>query len=51
MQIRFGDFVFFITKYTGVRWLVKKVASWLGYEDCGCDDRRDKWNIEIKRDG
>jgi hypothetical protein len=39
-----GDLVYYITKYTGIRWLVKKVTKWLGYEDCGCDRRRDEWN-------
>ena len=32
-----GDVIFIITKYTGIRWLVKKVWG----EDCGCDERQE----------
>jgi len=46
--MRLGDFVYKITKYTGIKWLVKKVTKFYGIEDCGCDRRRKEWNeIEI----
>ena len=38
--MRLGDLVYYITKYTGIRWLVKKIWG----DDCGCDQRRDDWN-------
>lgn len=45
-----------IFKYTGIKWLVKKLTiDLLGYESCGCEERRDKldnWslsNIKIDR--
>lgn len=48
--MRLGDIVYYITKYTGIRWVVKTINKWLGYEDCGCDRRRDAWNdIKINR--
>ena len=31
--------VFYFTKYTGIRYIYKKI-----YPNCGCDKRRDKWN-------
>jgi len=34
-----GDLVYYITKYTGIRYIYKKI-----YPDCRCDERRDKWN-------
>ena len=34
-----------IFKYTGVKWIVKKIViDLLGYESCGCENRRDKLN-------
>lgn len=51
-QIGLGDVVYFITKNTGIHWLVKRITKWFGYENCGCDDRRDKLNqIKINRYG
>jgi hypothetical protein len=38
--MRLGDFIYYITKYTGIRWVVKKILG----NDCGCDQRRDKYN-------
>ena len=38
--MRLGDFIYYITKYTGIRWVVKKIFG----NDCGCDQRRDKYN-------
>lgn len=51
MRIRLGDLVHTITKYTGIAWCVKKLTHYIGYKDCGCDERRDNWNIKIDRDG
>jgi hypothetical protein len=30
--MRLGDLVYYITYYTGIRWVVKKIWG----EDCGC---------------
>ena len=38
--MKLGDLVYYITYYTGIRWIVKKIWG----EDCGCDKRRDDWN-------
>jgi hypothetical protein len=38
--MRLGDLVYYITYYTGIRWVVKKIWG----EDCGCDQRREDWN-------
>ncbi len=35
-----GDIVEIITKFTGIKWLVKKVVG----EDCGCDERKEFLN-------
>lgn len=49
--MRLGDLVFYITKYTGIRWLVKAVSKKLG-RDCGCDQRREEWNnFKFDRNG
>lgn len=46
--MKLGDLVYFFTKYTGIRWLVKKITKMFGIEDCGCDKRREQWNeIEL----
>ena len=42
-MIKLGDLVYYITYYTGIHWLVKKISKALG-KDCGCDKRRDEWN-------
>lgn len=39
-----GDTVASVTKATGV----DKVVKFLAGEDCGCDERRDKWNDIFK---
>lgn len=39
-----GDIVYYFTKYTGLRWIWKRLNP-----DCGCDRRREEWN-EIKID-
>ncbi len=42
--MKLGDLVYYITKYTGIRYVWKKINP-----DCGCDKRRQDWNsIEIK---
>jgi len=38
-----GDLVFYFTKYTGIRYIVKKISKLRG-RNCGCDERRNKWN-------
>ena len=38
--MKLGDLVYYITYYTGIRWLVKKIWG----DRCGCDKRRDEWN-------
>lgn len=40
-----GDLVYYFTKYTGIRWLYKKIVP-----GCRCDERRKEWNsIKIIR--
>jgi hypothetical protein len=47
--MRLGDLVFYITKYTGINWVVKSVSKMLGV-DCGCEQRRQDWNnLKIDR--
>ena len=41
--MRLGDLVYYITKYTGIRYIWKKL-----YPDCGCDERRIRWNKKWK---
>ena len=36
----FGDIVALITKYTGIKWVVKKIYG----DDCGCNERQEKLN-------
>ena len=46
--MKIGTILETIFKYTGVKWLVKKIViDLLGYESCGCENRRDKLN-ELK---
>jgi len=51
--MRLGDLVSIITKYTGIKWLTDLIViKLLGFESCGCDDRKNKLNkITITRDG
>ena len=45
--MKLGDLFFYLTYYTGIHWLVKKITK-LFNKDCGCDKRRDDWNdIEL----
>ena len=49
ISMKLGDIVFYITKYTGIKWLVDKYHNYMGTE-CNCDKRRKDWNeIKIKR--
>jgi len=38
-----GDLIYFITKYTGIAWLVHKYNRFTGFE-CGCMQRRQTLN-------
>ena len=43
--MKLGDLVYYFTKYTGIRYIYKKINP-----NCECDKRRKKWNdIKIKR--
>ena len=49
--MKLGDLLEKIFKYTGIKWLVKKIViDILGYKDCGCDKRRDKLNKIFRND-
>ena len=50
-MIGLGDLVERITRYIGVKWVVKKLSKIFGF-DCGCDKRQQDWNnITINRNG
>jgi hypothetical protein len=51
--MRLGDLIYTITKYTGIHYLTKLIVErLLGFESCGCDKRRKKFNqITISRNG
>lgn len=38
-----GDVVELITRYTGIKWVVKKLSIIIGF-DCGCDQRQEDLN-------
>jgi len=43
--MKLGDLIYYITKYTGIRYIWKKI-----YPSCKCDQRRKKYNeIKINR--
>jgi len=42
-----GDLIAKATKMAGIDKLAEKVAKSLGYEDCGCDKRKDDLNIKL----
>lgn len=45
--MRLGDFIYKLTYYTGISFLVKFFTKKFN-KDCGCDKRREKWNdIEL----
>mgnify|MGYP001258326663 CR=1 FL=1 len=41
--IGLGDVIYFITKCTGIAWIVHKVNGVTGFE-CGCNERRQRMN-------
>tara|TARA_R110001592_G_scaffold266192_1_gene531895 strand:+ start:991 stop:1137 length:147 start_codon:yes stop_codon:yes gene_type:complete len=41
--MRLGDLIYYITKYTGIKYLVDKYHEYQGTK-CKCDDRRKKLN-------
>ena len=48
--MKIGNALETIFKYTGIKWLVNKiVVDLLGYESCGCEQRKNKLN-NIKLD-
>jgi len=47
--MKLGDFIYYITKYTGIKYLVEKYHTYRGTK-CNCDKRRESLNnIKIKR--
>ena len=47
--MKLGDLIFYITKYTGIKYLVDRYHDYKGTK-CKCDDRRKKLNkIKISR--
>ncbi len=47
MNIKLGNIVYYFTKFTGIRWIWKKI-----YPNCNCDKRREEWNqIKFNRNG
>ena len=43
--MRLGDLLATVFRYTGIKWLVKKiVVDLLRYESCGCEERQKKLN-------
>lgn len=49
--MKLGNKLEWIFRYTGVKWLTKKIViDVLGYESCGCEDRKEALNnIQIRR--
>ena len=45
MNIKIGNWIAVITKYTGIKWIVKKIWG----DDCGCDERQEQLNQIFKR--
>jgi len=41
--MRLGDIFYYMTYYTGIHLLVKKISNAIG-KDCGCEKRRKHWN-------
>ena len=47
--MKLGDLIFYITKYSGIKYLVDAYHSFKGTK-CNCDKRRKKLNdLKIKR--
>tara|TARA_R110002050_G_scaffold199334_5_gene334191 strand:- start:383 stop:550 length:168 start_codon:yes stop_codon:yes gene_type:complete len=51
--MKLGDLVEKIFKVTGIKWLHNKIwFDFLGYESCGCNDRKKFLNdLKINRNG
>ncbi len=51
--MKLGTLLETIFKYTGIKWLVKKIViDYLGYENCGCEKRKNQLdNLKFKRNG
>jgi len=44
-NMKLGNVLEKIFKYTGIKWLVEKIViDLLGYKSCGCDKRKEKLN-------
>jgi len=39
--MKLGNLIAIITKYTGIKWLIKKIYR---EKDCGCEDRKNTLN-------
>ncbi|MFT4643696.1 MAG: hypothetical protein ACJAT9_000179 [Polaribacter sp.] len=47
--MKLGDIIFYITKYTGIKWMVDKYHKYKGTK-CKCPERREALNnIKIQR--
>ncbi len=47
--MKLGDLIYYITKYTGIKYLVDQWHKWRGTK-CNCPERRQALNnIKIKR--
>ena len=47
--MKLGDFIYYITKFTGIKYIVDSYHKYKGTK-CNCDNRRKKLNeIQIKR--
>jgi|TARA_R110000796_G_scaffold93044_1_gene197442 hypothetical protein len=47
--MKLGDFIYYITKYTGIKFIVEKYHTFMGSK-CNCDKRRKDLNdLKIKR--
>lgn len=51
--MRLGDKLEWLFKVTGIKWLHGKIMfDLLGYESCGCEERKQKLNnLTINRNG
>ena len=51
--MKLGNLIEKITTYTGIKWLVNLIViKLLGYENCGCEDRKKELNkLTIDRNG
>ena len=45
--MKIGHWIYYFTKYTGIKFLVELYTKITG-KDCGCDDRRKKLNNIIR---